>query len=106
MSTLQEMKQKLVQRLERRSEPRTFAERQVILVWNGAQHSVASVTALDWSNAGLRIRHNLPLHRSEPVTVVTPEWIAVAKVVWIIESEDGKETGLLFTERRPSPFEG
>jgi hypothetical protein len=99
------MKQQLVQRLERRSEPRTFAERQVIVALDGVQRLVASATALDWSNAGVRIRHNLPLRRSDLVTIVTPEWVASAKVVWLGETEDGREAGLLLMDRQLSTFE-
>ena len=102
MNILQEMKQQLVQRLERRSEPRTFAERQVIVSRDGVHRLVGSVTALDWSSAGVRIRHNLPLRRSDVVTIVTPDWVASAKVVWLSETEDGREAGLLLIDRQLS----
>ena len=99
MHVIQELKQQLVQRLERRSEPRTFGDRQLIVIWEGDRHSVGSATALDWSTRGLRIRHSLPLDRHDIVTVLAPEWRAHARVVWMVESEHGKEAGLLFLDK-------
>lgn len=98
MEAIHQMKQQLIQRLERRSEPRTFADRQVIIIWEAVQRSIASATVLDWSTHGLRIRHNLPLHKGDVVTALTPDWEARVRVVWMMESDQGREAGLLFLE--------
>jgi hypothetical protein len=89
-----------VQPIERRSEPRTFSEAQVILQWDAPESRVAPATVLDWSARGVRIRHRLPLRKDQLVNVVTPDWTLSARVVWTGDLDGAEEAGLMFEPRR------
>ena len=80
---------------ERRRAPRTFTDRQVILVWKNCQEQVGCATVLDWSVLGVRIRHSLPLKRGEEVIVVTPDQNLEGRIVWLSDIEGHQEAGLL-----------
>jgi hypothetical protein len=82
---------------ERRRPPRTFTDRQVILVWKKGQDQVGSATVLDWSVHGLRIRHSLPLEPGADVIIVTPDQNLEGRVVWLGDIEGRQEAGLSLT---------
>ena len=86
--------------VDRRQELRTFADAQVIVVCSDPGRKVGAARLIDQSANGLRIRHDLSLHKDDVVTIMTPEVDIRARVVWVAGDGTRLESGLEVIERR------
>lgn len=97
MKTLQQIRQHMNRRFAWKSEPRTFADQEVILICDRMQVRVESATVLDWSTRRLRVRAKSPLCADDVVKVVTPTCELLARVLWVRQDEREIEAGLVIT---------
>lgn len=102
MEFLEAIRQQLIQTVERRSEPRTFADRQVILKMLTDEYQLGSATVVDWSLHGMRVRHTLPLKPRQRVKVIAPGWALEMRVVWVAQIDGHNYAGLVLDAQVPA----
>jgi hypothetical protein len=102
MKFLETVLKQSLEQIERRREPRTFADREVIVQMVTEEYRTGSATALDWSPNGLRVRHSLPLKSGQRVKVITPDWVLPMRVVWVGNIDGTLEAGLALEPPRHS----
>jgi hypothetical protein len=90
--------------IDRRSEPRYFADEGVILCRSGSDRLIGPARVCDTSAHGFRVLHTLALNVGDTVTVMTPSCDFVTRVVWVREHGCKWEAGLYVTENAcPQP---
>ena len=83
--------------IDRRSEPRYFANESVVLCRSGDDRLVGPARVCDTSAHGFRVLHTLALNVGDTVTVMTPTCDYLTLVVWVREHGAEREAGLRVT---------